>query len=307
MPLNDIDKKQLQEIIRGEKDIDALLRSLSKEMRAVIERKIKDDKTKDLAAVLFALSPLVDMFWDEVESVIYERGGNINNYVIGKERKYFKDYAKKLKRQADPAKLSVIRRFESKGVKEFDAFQDRSQQLIKGRKIDGKTIGQRITLLKGSTKRNVQNILAVDIEKGKSAREIAKDIDGYLNPVKGNYKSPFDYYRDRFKDGKKVKIFGKQIQKGYISEGSVSYQSLRIARTEINMTARETMKRMYKGVSFVKGYKWHLSGSHPNIGCECEELASREILKEVPSLPHPNCMCYVTTILKKPEEFIDEI
>jgi len=284
MPLNDIDKKQLREIIRAEKDLDALLRSLSKEMRIEVEKQIDREKTKDLAKILFVLGPLIDDFWSEVQSIIYERADNITKYVVDKEKKHFKDYVKQLKKASDPARLTVLRRFEH-----------------------GKTIGRRITLLKGSTKRNVQNILAVDIEKGKSAREIAKDIDGYINPVKGNYKSPFDYYRDRFKNGKKVKIFGKQIQKGYISEGSISYQSLRIARTEINMSARETMRRMYSKSAFVKGYKWHLSASHPDIGCECERLANVDVLSEVPDLPHPNCMCYVTTVLKKPEEFLGDI
>lgn len=310
MALNAVDKKNIIEGIRTEKDIDSLLRSLSKEAQKEILKIAggKDKELNELTPYVVALSPLLTKFWDEVEDVSYLRSNNVSNFVVNREKKHFKDYVKSLKAAAPKTKQKAISKFEKTGLKEYDQYLERTKNLIKGRQLfDGKTIGNRIVSLKGSTKRNVQNILAVGIKEGKSARNIAKDIDGYIYPKTGIYKSPFAYYRERFGKSTTSKIFGNLIKKGYISKGSISYQAMRIARTEVNLTARNTMRRLYKDASFVKGYKWHLSASHPDIGCECEELASRKILSEVPDLPHPTCMCYVTVVFEDPNKFYKEL
>jgi len=304
MALNAFDKKQIQEQIRAEKDIDALLRSLAEQLKKDIQKKYKDDEqVKSLDALVAAFAVSITKFWDEIESVIYERSGNVADVTIAKNKQLFLDYMKKVKKAAvTEAQKKQVVKITDKAVKEFDYYKQRNQNITEARKVfDDKTIGQRIKIVKGATKKTVQNIVAVGVEKGKSAREIAKDIDGYVNPIKGNYRSPFDYYRQRFDK----KVISQSVKKaGYVREGSVSYQAQRIARTEINMTQREVTKRLYKKVPFVKGYNWNLSKSHPDLGCECERLSKTNPHKDVPDTPHPNCMCYVTTDLVDPKTFL---
>jgi len=303
MAINAFDKKQIQEQIRAEKDIDALLRSLAQELKKDINSKYRDDEqVRNLDALVAAFAVSITKFWDEIESVIYERSGNVADVTIDKNKKLFLDYMKKVKKAATPAQAKKVAAITDKAVKEFDYFKQRNENITKARQVfDDKTIGQRIKIVKGATKKTVQNIVAVGVEKGKSAREIAKDIDGYVNPIKGNYKSPFDYYRQRFDK----KTISQSVKKaGYVREGSVSYQAQRIARTEINMTQREVTSRLYKKVPFVKGFNWNLSLSHPDLGCECEKLSKTNPHKAVPETPHPNCMCYVTTELIDPKTFL---
>jgi len=88
MPLNKIDQKQIQERIRAEKDVDSLLRSLSKEMRTKLLKKYKKDElVSDLTLVTTAFRPLIEAYWDEIEQVIYNRAGSVQGKVIKDQRK----------------------------------------------------------------------------------------------------------------------------------------------------------------------------------------------------------------------------
>lgn len=307
MPLNKLDKDQLQQRIRLEKDVDALLNSLSKEMREELLRQYnKDEIVKRLGEYTAAVAPFIDDFFKQLEEIIYQRSGKLQEAVVNAEKKKAYAFIKALRSVAKTkGDLTKINKLEARIEKEYGRFLEVNKNLVKARQIfDDMTIGQRIKSLTGATKRTVQNIVAAGIKEGKSARQIAQDIDNYIRPTDPGYKSPFAYFRERF--GRKGGILGKLIGKGYIKEGSVSYQSFRIARTEINTTARETMNRMYKNVSFVKGFEWHLSGSHPTYDYEeiCEKYAKQRFFKKIPENPHPNCMCYVTTVLVDPKEFL---
>jgi len=308
MPLNKIDQKQIQERIRAEKDVDSLLRSLSKEMRTKLLKKYKKDElVRDLTLITTAFRPLIEAYWDEIEQVIYNRAGSVQGKVIKDQRKGYVEYLASAKRIAKPEDKKKIDKLIVKTNKEFDILEQRNEGLLKARKVfDDQTIGDRIKSMSGATKRTVQNIVADGIQKGKSAGEIAKDIDAYIKGGIKGYKSPYDYYRERFgKEGKKT-IFNKLITKGYIREGSVSYQSLRIARSEINMTARIMQGRINDGSAIVKGYKWHLSAQHPFYPYKeiCEIYAEKKLWKTIPSYPHPNCMCYTTVVPIKKKDFL---
>jgi hypothetical protein len=312
MPLNPIDKDQLQQRIRLEKDVDALLNSLSEEMQEELFKQYKQDETvKQLGAYTAVVGAFIDDFWNQLEEIIYKRSGKIQEAVVKSEKAKTADFIKQMEKFAKTTKdKRALERFKVSVNKSYDRFLEVNKNLVKARQIYGDmTIGQRIKSLKGATKRTVQNIVALGIKEGKSAKAIAREIDNYIRPTSASYKSPFAYFRERFAKTKTAQIFGKLIGKGYIKEGSVSYQSFRIARTEINTTARETMNRMYKGVKFVKGFEWHLSGSHPSYDYEeiCEKYARKKFFKEIPDNPHPNCMCYTTTVLVDPKKFLESL
>jgi hypothetical protein len=86
--------------------------------------------------------------------------------------------------------------------------------------------------------------------------------------------------------------------------GGASYAAMRLARTEINNAFHWTSIRYTRDMPWVRGYQWHLSGSHPTVDV-CNDMATRDhdnlgrgVYKKanVPGKPHPQCLCYITTV-----------
>jgi hypothetical protein len=111
----------------------------------------------------------------------------------------------------------------------------------------------------------------IGLLRGLSARELAADVSGLIRPG---------------------------------VRGGVSYNAMRLARTEINNAFHFTSIRYTREMPWVSGYKWNLSGSHgkPDIcntySQQNGEGLGRGVFKKsnVPGKPHPNCLCYVTTV-----------
>ena len=121
---------------------------------------------------------------------------------------------------------------------------------------DGRTIGSRIKTLEGSSLKAVRNILAVEINKGSGAKEIAGVISNYMRKDDRRlWTSPFEWYRQRFGY--------KRGQPKDILAGSLDYSTYRIARTEINYTWRDATVRLHDGKPYMKGWNWVLSDAHP--------------------------------------------
>ena len=124
-------------------------------------------------------------------------------------------------------------------------------------------------------KKSIQAVEALINESlliGRSASEIARLVRAYINP-----RTP----------------------------GGLSYAAMRLGRTELNNAFHETSRRMAIDDPFVQSVKWNLSGSHPKPDI-CNEYASRVTFKgggvgeykpsEVPNKPHPQCLCFTTTV-----------
>lgn len=97
--------------------------------------------------------------------------------------------------------------------------------------------------------------------------------------------------------------------------GGVSYAAMRLGRTEIANAHHETSIRLSKDRPWVQGFKWNLSGSHPRPDV-CNEYAEDDhddlgpgvfSKGNVPSKPHPQCLCYVSHVQESTEEFLDKL
>lgn len=91
---------------------------------------------------------------------------------------------------------------------------------------------------------------------------------------------------------------------------NVHYKALRIARTEINVAYREgTVASATNPDGSLKSYLsaigFRLSAAHPRI-CICDLYAGQDadglgpgnyLPENVPTAPHPHCLCYLVTIL----------
>ena len=93
--------------------------------------------------------------------------------------------------------------------------------------------------------------------------------------------------------------------------GGVSYAAMRLARTEINNAFHFTQIRHTREMPWVTGYKWNLSGSHPEPDI-CNDMANRNHdgigrgvykKKNVPGKPHPHCFCFLTTVTASKGDF----
>lgn len=129
----------------------------------------------------------------------------------------------------------------------------------------------------------VEGIINQGLLTGRSAREIARMVRSYINP-----RTP----------------------------GGMSYAAMRLSRTELNNAFHETSLRLAKDDPFVQAVKWNLSGSHPKPDV-CNDYATQVIRRggnpgeyvpsEVPSKPHPQCLCYTTTVPISEEAFLRNI
>ena len=91
---------------------------------------------------------------------------------------------------------------------------------------------------------------------------------------------------------------------------NVRYKAMRIARTEINVAYREgTVASATNSDGTLKSYisaiGFRLSAAHPRI-CICDLYAGQDnglgpgnyLPGDVPTAPHPHCLCYLVTILE---------
>ena len=129
------------------------------------------------------------------------------------------------------------------------------------------------------TKKDINKIIAEGIAQNKSAYDIAKDLEKYVNP-------------DARKDWAWSKVYPGTAK-------VVDYNAQRLARTMVSHAYQQSFIRTTKPNPFVTKYKWESS----NSGRICKLCASRDgVLFEKDELPmdHPNGMCTFTAVMDLP-------
>jgi hypothetical protein len=160
----------------------------------------------------------------------------------------------------------------------------------------GTPLNQTIKTIREGTQKTVRNIIGNGVSEGKSAKEISKMIEQYVNPIPGEPKiQPYQEYR---------KAFGRPqdfTPKG-VPAGSVQFNSMRIARTETAHIYRQATTDFYDGRDWVKGFKWVLSNRHKGTDI-CDEYAAQtyETGDDIPT-SHPHCLCDVQPLIMTQKE-----
>lgn len=126
-------------------------------------------------------------------------------------------------------------------------------------------------LSNGLVDRQINRAIAL----GQSAKELAKGVAGMISPA---------------------------------TPGGVSYAAQRLGRTELNNAFHRSQINSSMAKPWNEGMKWNLSGSHPRPD-ECDDYAKVKIYPPPgpPGKPHPQCLCYVTTVAKSRQQFLDEL
>ena len=156
------------------------------------------------------------------------------------------------------------------------------KQLIAGNYYkDGKTLDKRIWNLVGNNAEKIDEIIKMNIAKGANAKELAKELDKYVNP--------------------KARTQSKSYKSG-INNGKISYQAERLARTSITHAQTEVLIQNSIKNPFCIGLKWHLSASHSERmhgkTDVCDEYDGKIFKPEETPLQHPNCLCYLEQIVE---------
>ena len=138
------------------------------------------------------------------------------------------------------------------------------------------TLSRALWLNTAETQHDVQSIVAQGIIQNKSAYDIAKDLEKYVNP-------------DARKDWEWSKVYPG-------TKKVIDYNAQRLARTMVSHAYQQAFVRTTQKNPFVSKYKWEAS----NSGRVCEICAERDgklFDKDELPLDHPNGMCTFTAVM----------
>ena len=120
-------------------------------------------------------------------------------------------------------------------------------------------------------------IVAKGTAQGKSAYDIAKDLEKYVNPAVAKKSRVIEF-----------KVNGKK-EKFYF--GNVDYNAQRLARTMVSHAYQQTFQLVNEKDPFVKDYVWISSLQHGRTCSLCFERHGKHFKKDELPLDHPNGMC----------------
>lgn len=183
---------------------------------------------------------------------------------------------------------------EVNGKKYKHFFQTNSAALkaFQKRKDKGMNLSAKLWKQADEYKCSLEAAISCAIEKGTSAVTLSKHISRYLV----NFPELQKDYKERF--GRATDVH------------DCEYNSMRLARTEINMAYREAENERWRQMDFVVGYEIKVSNNH---GCKgvpkgqyhdiCDELAGKYPKDFKWTGWHPQCRCYKIPILMTEDEF----
>ncbi len=206
------------------------------------------------------------------------------------DRKALQSVAEKLKGKLSTKAISMLEsgKFGSTAPA-YNAFLNRTKT--------GLNLSERVWAYSSRFKTDMELGMALGLNEGKSAHELALDMQKHL-------KRPDDLYR-RVRDAKdelQLSLPAKLFAPGEGIYRSSYKNALRMTRTEINMAYRRSENARYQTLPFVVGFEVKLSNAHPVYDI-CDELQGKYPKEFVFSGWHPQCLCHVTSILNTDEEY----
>lgn len=182
----------------------------------------------------------------------------------------------------------------------FFRISEQAVEEMEQRRIKGLNLSERIW---GHSKRvnNILGTIAKDgIQNGEHPIEVAKRMQQYVNKGANTLVSDYPQMMERIGD---------------MLPDNLSYEALRLARTEIMAAYGVSSKKATEVIPSAKGMKW--STSNANTACEkCQENATKDngmgagvySFEKLPKYPaHPNCMCQLTPELEDTDSFVDRL
>lgn len=182
--------------------------------------------------------------------------------------------------------------FEDIGVNIKEAYRnvpdDIVEMLVTGKIYDGDwSLSSAIWKDIKDTQSDITNIVAKGVAMNKSAYDIAKDLEKYVDPSARK-----DWEWSKVYPGTKKKI---------------DYSAQRLARTMVSHAYQQSLVRACKDNPFVDGFIWRSAGTERT--CEiCEARDGEFFLKDELPLDHPNGLCtYLTHTQKSLNDIADDL
>lgn len=143
---------------------------------------------------------------------------------------------------------------------------------------------------------DIKNIIQIGFSQNRDILQIAKDITYYA--ANGKIKLMKRYGNLLIGSGK----YARRIPK------NIDYRAIRIARSELYNSIQEAAKIQGKYNPAITEYIWNLTSGAIHE-CVCPDLAADSPYTEytLPDYPHPNCLCYITHMVKSRDEFVDDL
>lgn len=178
---------------------------------------------------------------------------------------------------------------------------------------DGLDLSSRIWKLDRATREGINKVLLRGITDGKSAWELAKELEGFLG---AGMDCPKWTSTRLYKLTKKDIASGDRrgLKTGEECDGKgTAYNALRMARTEIQRAHHLANDAMMASMPWVEKEQIVLSPAHPKPDI-CDDVISAGeggqgiYPKGTIGLPlHPHCLCYKVTVLMDDEVFADRL
>lgn len=148
----------------------------------------------------------------------------------------------------------------------------------------GWSLSKRIWGIQEKTMKDIHSVVANGIAQNKSAYEIAKDLEKYVDPKAAKQ---WDW----------SKVYPGTNKK-------VDYNAQRLARTLTQHAFQQATERTNNPNPFVVGYIWHSAFEHGRTCIECMDRDGELFLKGEVPMDHPQGLC---TILPYVEESLTSV
>jgi hypothetical protein len=178
---------------------------------------------------------------------------------------------------------------------------------------DGINLSGRLWKLDRETKDGINGVLISGVTNSNSAWNIAKDLEQFLG---ANEDCPRWTSTRLYGKTKKDIASGDTtgLLRGDQCNGQgVSYNALRLARTEIQKIHALATDKAMAMQPWVEKEQVHLSAAHPE-GDICDEVVGggekSQGIYEVGTIElplHPHCLCYKTAVLMSEKEFVSQM
>jgi hypothetical protein len=164
---------------------------------------------------------------------------------------------------------------------------------------DGYTLADRVWESASLYKTDMSRIINLGLAQGKDNIKIAQTLSTYIKGGRSAIKRAGAY-------GKITRGNGALYSR--ISQ-NVDWRALRLIRSEEQLSLQEAQKLRGQNNPGCTGmYKW-IKNSLTVHECTCQFLANGSPYKfeNIPSFPHPNCLCTIEQILRKREDFVNDL
>lgn len=187
---------------------------------------------------------------------------------------------------------------------------DAAQRRVYG---DGLQLSGRIWRLDQNSRQGIDRVIVQAISEGKSAWDTAVLLEQYLGAGKDCPRWTEERLRDLTKrDIAQKNRLGLVTGKDCAGQG-VSYNALRLARTEIQAIHHMATRQVFQDMPWVEKEKINLSPAHVGWD-ECDEVVEGGEdgdgvypLGEITLPLHPNCLCFSTAELMDNDAFVNQL